>query len=81
MIRNCILKGYAITEADNKEIADLIKEFDELDLYEKLLERFYNDQSNEDKEIKNIKSTIFKIEELMGALVELKTTYEEKLTS
>ena len=81
LIRNCILKGYAITEADNKEIADLIKEFDTLDLYENLLSQFYNDQSSEDKEIRNIKNNISKIEELMDALVELKTNYEENLTS
>ena len=79
MIRNCILKGYAITEADNKEIADLIKEFDTLDLYENLLSQFYNDQSSEDKEIRNIKNNISKIEELMDALALLKNDYEEKL--
>lgn len=81
LIRNCILKGYAITEADNQEIADLIKEFKELDSYENLLGRFYSDQSDEDKEVRNIKNNISKIEELMDALVELKTNYEEKLTS
>jgi hypothetical protein len=80
LIRNCILKGYAITEADNQEIADLIKEF-ELDSYENLLGRFYSDQSDEDKEVRNIKNNISKIEELMDALVELKTNYEENLTS
>jgi hypothetical protein len=79
LIRNCILKGYAITEADNKEIADLIKEFDTLDLYENLLSQFYNDQSSEDKEIRNIKNNISKIEELMDALALLKNDYEEKL--
>ncbi|EMP1650383.1 hypothetical protein ABTA49_06535 [Acinetobacter baumannii] len=81
LIRNCILKGYAITEADNKEISDLIKEFEELDSYENLLGRFYSDQSNEDKEVRNIKNNISKIEELMDALAELKTNYEEKLIS
>ena len=81
LIRNCILKGYAITEADNQEIADLIKEFETLDSYENLLSRFYNDQSSEDKEIRNIKYNISKIEKLMDALAELKTNYEEKLTS
>lgn len=81
LIRNCILKGYAITEADNQEIADIIKEFDELDSYEYLLERFYSDQSDDDKEVRNIKNNISKIEELMDALVELKTNYEKKLTS
>lgn len=81
LIRNCILKGYAITEADNQEIADLIKEFETLDSYENLLSRFYNDQSNEDKEIRNIKYNISKIEKLMDALAELKTNYEENLTS
>lgn len=81
LIRNCILKGYAITEADNQEIADLIKEFEELDSYENLLGRFYSDQSDEDKEVRNIKNNISKIEELMDALVELKTNYEENLTS
>lgn len=80
LIRNCILKGYAITEADNQEIADLIKEFEILDSYENLLSRFYNDQSNEDKEIRNIKYNISKIEALMDALADLKTNYEEKLT-
>lgn len=81
LIRNCILKGYAITEADNQEIADLIKEFKELDSYENLLGRFYSDQSDEDKEVRNIKINISKIKELMDALTELKTNYEEKLTS
>ncbi|WOE31763.1 MULTISPECIES: hypothetical protein [unclassified Acinetobacter] len=81
LIRNCILKGYAITEADNQEIADLIKEFEELDSYENLLGRFYSDQSDEDEEVRNIKNNISNIEELMDALAELKTNYEEKLTS
>lgn len=81
LIRNCILKGYAITEADNQEIADLIKEFEELDSYENLLGRFYSDQSDEDKEVRNIKNNISNIEELMDALAKLKTNYEEKLTS
>ena len=81
LIRDCILKGYAITETDNQEIANLIKEFETLDSYENLLSRFYNDQSSEDKEIRNIKKNISKIEELMDALVELKTTYEGKLNS
>ena len=81
LIRNCILKGYAMTETDNQEIADLIKEFETSDSYENLLNRFYNDQSNEDKEIRNIKNNISKIEEVMNALAELKTNYEEKLTS
>lgn len=81
LIRNCILKGYALTEADNQEIANLIKEFETLDSYENLLSHFYNDQSSEDKEIRNIKNNISKIENLMDALAELKTNYEEKLTS
>lgn len=55
LIRNCILKGYALTEADNQEIGNLIKEFETLDSYENLLSHFYNDQSSEDKEIRNIK--------------------------
>lgn len=80
LIRNCILKGYAITEADNHEIADLIKEFEALDSYENLLSRFNNDQSNEDKKIKVIKNNISKIEELMDALADLRTNYEENLT-
>lgn len=80
LIRNCILKGYALTEADNQEIANLIKEFETLDSYENLLSHFYNDQSSEDKEIRNIKNNISKIEELMGGLTELKTSYEKKLT-
>lgn len=79
LIRNCILKGYALTEADNQEIANLIKEFETLDSYENLLSHFYNDQSNEGKEIRNIKNNISKIEELMDALAELKKDYEEKL--
>lgn len=81
LIRNCMIKGYAITEADNQEIADLIKEFDELDSYENLLGRFYSDQSNEDKEVRNIKNNIFNLDELIDALLELKTNHEEKLTS
>lgn len=80
LIRNCIHKGYAITKADNQEIADLIKEFAELDSYENLLGRFYSDQSAEDKEVRNIKNNISNIEELMDALAELKTNYEELLT-
>lgn len=80
LIRNCILKGYALTEADNQEIANLIKEFETLDSYENLLSHFYNDQSSEDKEIRNIKNNISKIEELMAGLTELKTSYEKKLT-
>lgn len=81
LIRNCILKGYALTEVDNQEIADLIKEFEVLDSYENLIGRFYSDQSDEDKEVKNIKNNIFKIKELIDALVELKINYEAKLTS
>ena len=80
LIRNCMLKGYALNELDNQEIANLIKEFGELDFYENLLGRFYNDQTNEDKEIKNIKNNISKIEELMDALVDLRISYEAKLT-
>lgn len=80
LIRNCILKGYAITEADNQEIADLIKEFEELDSYENILGRFYSDQFDEDKEVRNIKNNISNIEELMDALADLRTNYEEKLT-
>lgn len=79
LIRNCILKDYAITETDNQEIANLIKEFETLDSYENLLSRFYNDQSSEDKEIRNIKNNISKIQELVNALAELKKDYEEKL--
>lgn len=81
LIRNCILKGYAITETDNQGIADLIKEFETLDSYENLLSRFYNNQCAEDKEMRSIKNNISKIEELMSALAELKDAYEEKLTS
>lgn len=81
LIRNCILKGYALNEMDNQEIANLIKGFEKLDFYENLLDRFYNDQTNEDKEIKNIKNNISKIEELKYALEELKISYEAKLTS
>ena len=81
LIRNCILKGYAITETNNQEIANLIKEFETLDSYENLLSRFYNDQSSEDKEIRNIKNNISKIEELMDGLAELKKDYEEQLRS
>lgn len=81
LIRNCILKGYAITEADNQEIADLIEEFEKLDSYENLLSRFYNDQSAEDKDIVKIKGNISKIEELVSALNGLKSSYEVKLTS
>ena len=81
MIRNCILKGYAITEADNQEIADLIEEFEKLDSYENLLSRFYNDQSAEDKDIAKIKGNISKIEELVSALNGLKISYEVNLNS
>lgn len=81
LIRNCILKGYAITETSNQEITDLIKKFEALDSYENLLSQFYNDESNEDKDMRNIKNNISKIDEVINALVELKTNYEEKLTS
>ena len=81
LIRNCILKGYAITEADNQEIADLIEEFEKLDSYENLLSRFYNDQSAEDKDIAKIKGNISKIEELVSALNGLKISYEVNLNS
>ena len=81
LIRNCILKGYALTEADNQEIANLIKEVETLDSYENLLSHFYDDQSSEDKEIRNIKNKISKIDMLMNALAELKSTYETNLNS
>lgn len=81
LIRNCILKGYSITEADNQEIVDLIKDFGASDLYENLLNNLYNDQSTEDQEVRNIENNISKIEELMDALADLKVNYEKKLTS
>ena len=72
---------YALTEADNQEIANLIKEVETLDSYENLLSHFYDDQSSEDKEIRNIKNKISKIDMLMNALAELKSTYETNLNS
>ena len=44
------------------------------------LSRDYNQTADEDKEVRNIKKIISNIEELMDALAELKTNYEEKLT-
>lgn len=80
LIRNCILKGYALTEADNQEIANLIKEFETLDTYENLLNKFYSEQSSQDQEQEIIKNNISKIDEIINALAELKSGYETKLT-
>ena len=60
LIRNCILKGYALTEADNQEIANLIKEFETLDSYENLLSHFYNDQPVKIKKLEILKITYLK---------------------
>lgn len=81
LIRDCILKGYAVTEADNKKIADLAKEFKGFDSFESLLSEFYNDQSSEDRESRNIKNNISKIDDLIKALAVLKNDYEEKIKS
>jgi hypothetical protein len=81
LIRNCILQGYALNEKDNEEVAKLIEQLEALDAYETLFSKFYNEQSTHDKEQRNIKQNISKIDELINALAELKSTYEEKLTS
>jgi hypothetical protein len=62
-----------------KKLLISLRSFETLDSYENLLSRFYNDQSSEDKEIRNIKNNISKIQELVNALAELKKDYEEKL--
>ncbi len=80
LIRNCILKGYAITEIDNQEITELIEQLEALDAYETLFSNFYSEQSTHDKEQRNIAQNISKVEDLINALTELKSAYEEKLT-
>ncbi|AYA68934.1 hypothetical protein CDG62_11570 [Acinetobacter sp. WCHA55] len=81
LIRNCILKGYALNEKDNEEVAKLIEQLEALDAYETLFSKFYSEQSTHDKEQRNITQNISKIDELINALTELKSAYEEKLTS
>lgn len=81
LIRNCILKGYELNETDNQEIAELIEQLEALDAYETLFSKFYSEQSTHDKEQRNIAQNISKIDELINALTELKSAYEEKLTS
>ena len=81
LIRNCMLKGYSLNEKDNEEIADLIEQLEALDAYETLFSKFYSEQSTHDNEQRNIKQNISKIDELINSLTELKSTYEEKLTS
>ncbi|EIY0852073.1 hypothetical protein ACGTGP_00230 [Acinetobacter baumannii] len=81
LIRNCILKGYALNEIDNQEIAEIIRKIEAFDTYEGLFNKFYNEENEQEKDIKKIKGNISKIEELMDALAELKTNYEEKLIS
>lgn len=80
LIRNCILKGYALNETDNQEIAEIIRQIEAFDTYESLLNKFYSEQSSQDQEHEIIKNNISKLEELMSALAELKNAYEEKLT-
>ncbi|MHA3081360.1 hypothetical protein [Acinetobacter sp. ANC 5502] len=41
LIRNSILKGYALNETDNQEIAELIRKIEALDAYENLFNKFY----------------------------------------
>ncbi|MFN4052645.1 MAG: hypothetical protein ACK4HS_11775 [Acinetobacter junii] len=81
LIRNCILKGYELNETDNQEIADLIRQIEGFDVYENLFSKFYSEQSAQEQDDKNIKNNILKIEELINALTELKSNYEEKLMS
>mgnify|MGYP001614411811 CR=1 FL=1 len=81
LIRNCILKGYALNAKDNEEVAELIEQLEALDAYETLFSKFYSEQSTHDKEQRNIEQNISKIDELINALTELKSAYEEKLTS
>lgn len=81
LIRNCMLKGYALNEADNQEIAELIRQIEAFDVYENLFSKFYSEQSAQEQDDKNIKNNILKIEELVSALNGLKSSYEEQLTS
>lgn len=81
LIRNCILKGYELNETDNQEIAELIGKIEGFDAYENLFNKFYSDQSSQDREHEIIKNNISKINALINALADLKNTYEEKLTS
>lgn len=79
LIRNCMLKGYAFNEADNQEIAELIRQIEAFDVYENLFSKFYSEQSAQEQDDKNIKNNILKIEELVSALNELKSSYEKRL--
>ena len=80
LIRNCILKGYALNEKDNEEVAKLIEQLEALDAYETLFSKFYSEQSSQDQEQEIIKNNISKIDEIINALAELKSGYETKLT-
>lgn len=79
LIRNCILKGYALNETDNQEIVEIIRRIEAFDTYEGLFNKFYSEQSSQDQEHEIIKNNISKIDEVMSALAELKNAYEEKL--
>ncbi len=79
VIRNCILKAYALNETDNQEIAEIIRKIEAFDTYEGLFDKFYSEQSSQDREHEIIKNNISKIDEIMSALAELKNAYEEKL--
>lgn len=79
LIRNCMLKGYALNEADNQEIAELIRQIEAFEVYENLFSKFYSEQSAQEQDDKNIKNNILKIEELVSALNELKSSYEKRL--
>lgn len=81
LIRNCILKGYALNESDNQQIAELIRKIETLDTYENLFNKFYREQSRQEQEQEIIKNNISKIEELISALADLKKAYEEELRS
>ena len=80
LIRNCILNGYALKEADNQEISELIRQIETLDTYENMFNEFYSEQSSQDQEQEIIKNNISKIDEIINALAELKSVYETKLT-
>jgi hypothetical protein len=43
LIRNCILKGYALNETDNQEVIELIEQFERSDAYETLFSKFYSE--------------------------------------
>ncbi|WP_151780343.1 hypothetical protein [Acinetobacter bereziniae] len=81
LIRNCMLKGYAHNEADNQEIAELIRQIEAFDVYENLFNKFYSEQSAQERDVDKIKQNIINIDELIISLTQLKEAYEEDLNS